>query len=88
MNLPKSRFGITKLSDTLLVEVEADGYGLLKYEMKEVSVDFRKLKKDVNSGDFYFLPNNYAKAIGKQLGENFKVIRTMADTIQLKPRLR
>ena len=88
VNLPKSRFGLTKLSDTLMVEVEADGYSLLKYEMKEVSFDFRKLRKDINSGDFYFLPNNYSKTIGRQLGENFKVIRTIADTILLKPRLR
>lgn len=88
VNLPKSRFGLTKLSDTLMVEVEADGYGLLKYEMKEVSFDFKRLKKDINSGSFYFLPNNYTKTIGKHMGDNFKVIRAMVDTVQLKPRLR
>lgn len=88
VNLPKSRFGVTSLSDTLSVEVEADGYGLLKYEMKEVPVDFKKLRKDINSGSFYFLPNNYTKTIGKYLGGNFKVLRTLVDTVQLKPRLR
>ena len=88
VNLPKSRFGTSVFSDTLILEVEADGYSLLKYKMKPVSIDFRKLKKDIDSGDFYFLPNNYTKTIGKQLGENFKVIRAIADTIQLNPRLR
>lgn len=88
VNLPKSRFGVSRISDTLLVEVEADGYGLLQYEMKEVSIDFRKLKKDINSGSFYFLPNNYTKSIGKQMGDNFKVIRSVADTVELQPRLR
>ncbi len=88
VNLPKSRFGVARISDTLLMEVEADGFGLLKYEMKEVSVDFRKLKKDINSGAFYFLPNSYTKTVGKQLGDNFKVIRALADTVQIKPRLR
>lgn len=88
VNLPKSRFGFTKISDTLLVEVEADGYGLLKYEMKEVSFDFKRLKKDISTGSYYFLPNNYTKSIAKQIGDNFKVIRSLADTVQLKPRLR
>jgi len=85
VNLPKTKFGTTKISDTLFVEVEADGYGLLKYEMKDVSIDFRKLKKDNNSGVFYFLPNNYTKTIAKQMGENFKVIRVVTDTLQLNP---
>lgn len=88
VNLPKNRFGTTSISDTLLVEVEADGYGLLKYEMKEVNIDFKKLKKDINSGSFYFLPNNYTKTISKPMGANFKVIRALADTVELKPRLR
>ena len=88
VNLPKSKFGVTKISDTLSVEVEADGYGLLKYEMKEVSFDFKRLKKDVNAGSFYFLPNNYTKTIAKQLGDNFKVIRAITDTVQVKSRLR
>ena len=85
VNLPKTKFGINKISDTLFVEVEADGYGLLKYEMKEVSIDFRKLKKDNHSGIFYFLPNNYTKTIETQIGENFKVLRVIADTVQLNP---
>ena len=88
VNLPKTRFGITKITDTLLVEVEADGYALLKYKMKDVSIDFRKLKKDENSGSFYFLPNNYTKMIAKQMDDNFKVVRAVTDTIQLIPRLR
>ncbi len=88
VNLPKTRFGITQITDTLLMEVEADGFALLKYEMKDVSIDFRKLKKDNNSGSFYFLPNNYTKMIGKQIGDNFKVVRSVTDTIQLIPRLR
>ena len=83
VNLPKAKFGTTKISDTLFVEVEAEGYGLLKYEMKDVSIDFRKLKRDNNSGVFYFLPNNYTKTIAKQMGENFKVLRAIADTVQL-----
>lgn len=87
-NLPKSRFGTTSLSDTITIEVEADGYSLVKYEMKEVDIDFKKLKKDIGTGNFYFLPNNYTKTIGKQLGDNMKVIRAIADTIQIKPRLR
>jgi hypothetical protein len=88
INLPKTRFGTTSISDTLLMEVESNGYALLKYKMKDISIDFRKLKKDVSSGVFYFLPNNYTKTIAKQMGENFKVIRSITDTIQLTPRLR
>ncbi|TAL61893.1 MAG: hypothetical protein EPN85_03795 [Bacteroidetes bacterium] len=88
VNLPQSRLGRTKMTDTLLVEVEADGYGLLKYEMKEITIDFKRLKRDINSGFFYFLPNNYTKTISKQLGDNFKVIRVIADTVHLKSRLR
>lgn len=88
VNLPKSRFGTNKISDTLTLEVEADGYELLKYEMKEVSVDFKRLKKDIGSGSFYFLPNNYTKTFAKQMGDNFKIIRAVVDTVQLKPRLR
>lgn len=85
VNLPKAKFGTGKISDTLLVEVEANGYGLLKYEMKDISIDFRKLKKDNSSGTFYFLPNNYSKTIAKQLGENFNVLRTLTDTVQFNP---
>lgn len=88
VNLPKTRFGITKIADTLLVEVEADGYALLKYELKDVQIDFRKLKKDINTGSFYFVPNNNIKSISRQLDDNFKVIRATTDTIQLTPRLR
>ncbi len=87
INLPKTRFGITDITDTLLIEVEANGYTLLKYEMKEVQVDFKKLKKDA-AGSFYFLPNNYIKTIAKQMDDNIKVIRALTDTIQLTPRLR
>jgi len=83
INLPKTKFGTNKISDTLFIEVEADGYSLLKYEMKDISIDFKKLKKDHNSGSFYFLPNNYTKTIAKQMGENFKVLRTQTDTVQL-----
>ena len=88
VNLPKTRFGTSKISDTLFVEVEADGYGLLKYKMKDVPIDFRKLKRDNNSGAYYFLPNNFTKTIAKQMGENFKVLRSNTDTLQLNPTLR
>ena len=81
---PPKKFGSNNVSDTLLVEVEANGYGLMKYEMREVSVDFKRLKKD-ESGAYYFLPNNFTKTIGKQMGENFKVLRAMIDTIQINP---
>jgi hypothetical protein len=85
LNLPKTKFGTTKISDTLFLEVEADGFSLFKYELKNISVDFRKLKKDIHSGSFYFLPNHYTKTISEQMGENFKVLRAMTDTIQLNP---
>lgn len=85
INLPKAKFGTIKISDTLFIEVESDGYSLLKYEMKDISIDFKKLKKDHNSGTFIFLPNNYTKTIAKQMGENFKVLRALTDTVQLNP---
>ena len=88
VNLPKTRFGLTKISDTLLMEVETDGFTLLKYKMKEIFIDFRKLKKDENTGSFYFLPNNFTKTISRQIGDNIKVVRAVTDTIQLIPRLR
>lgn len=88
VNLPKTRFGTTKISDTLFVEVEADGYGLLKYKMKDISIDFKKLKRDDISGAYYFLPNNFTKTIAKQMGENFKVLRSITDTLQLNSTLR
>lgn len=84
INLPKAKFGKTKISDTLMMEVEANGYGLLKYEIKDVAFDFRKLKKD-NGGSYYFLPNNYTKTIAKQMGENFKVLRAITDTFEINP---
>ncbi len=86
-NLPKARFGTAKLSDTLYVEVEADGYDLLKYEMHEVQIEFRKLKRDRNPEVYYFLPNSYLKTIGRQMGENFKLLRSLTDTIQLNSSL-
>lgn len=88
VNLPKPRFGTTRISDNIMVEVEADGYSLLQYETKVVSFDFKKLKKDSEIGVYYFFPNNYTKSIAKQLGDNFKVMRALTDTIQLTPRLR
>jgi len=87
-NLPKTRFGTSKFSDTLYVEVEADGYDLLKYEMREVQIDFKKLKRGRNPEAYYFLPNSFVKNISKQFGENFKVIKALSDTIQLNPSLR
>ena len=81
VNMPK-KFGTSVLSDTLLVEVEANGFSLMKYEMKNISIDFKKIKKD-ESGAYYFLPNNFAKSIGRQMGENIKVIRVMMDTLQI-----
>ena len=88
INLPKVRFGSAKITDTLYLEVEADGYDFIKYEMKEVDIDFRKLKKDKNPEAYYFLPNSYIKTISKQLGENYKVLRAVMDTIQINPALR
>ena len=88
VNLPKTKFGTTKISDTLMMEVEADGYGLLKYEMKDIAFDFKKLKKDNNSSAYYFLPNTFTKTIAKQMGENFKVIRSITDSLQLNSILR
>ncbi len=87
-NLPKTKFATAKLSDILYVEVEADGYDLLKYEMKEVAIDFRKLKRDRKPESYYFLPNSYLKTIEKQLGENFQVLRVLTDTVRLNPPLR
>ncbi|MBI4929617.1 MAG: hypothetical protein HY841_02560 [Bacteroidetes bacterium] len=87
-NLPKTLFGTSRISETLYVEVEADGYDLLKYEIREVQIDFRKLKRDRNPEVYYFLPNSYMKTIAKQLGENFKLLRTLTDTVQLNPSLR
>lgn len=87
-HLPKTRFGTTKITDTLFVEVEANGYDLLKYEMKEVLVDFKKIKKDFDNESYYFLPNLYTKTIGKQLGGNIFILRAMTDTVQLKPFVR
>ena len=87
-NLPKTRFGTNKIIDTLYVEVEADGYDLVKYEMKDVEIDFKKLKRGKNPEAYYFLPNSYTKTIGKQLGENYNVIRAVVDTVQLNPSLR
>ena len=83
VNLPKAKFSSGKVSETLLVEVEADGYDLFKYKTKEVSIDFKKLKKDNITGVFYFLPNNYTKTIAKQIGENFKMIRSITDTLHV-----
>ena len=88
INLPKTRFGTLKISDTLLVEVEADGYSFLKYEMKTISVDFKKLRKDKNFESYYFIPGSYSKTIAKHLGDNFKVLRTVIDTLQLNPTLK
>ena len=85
INLPKIKFSPSVITDTLLVEVEADGYALLKYKMKDVQIDFKKLKKDGGSGSFDFLPNNYIKTISKQMGDNYKVVRALIDTVQLKP---
>lgn len=85
VNLPQRKFGTAILVDTLFAEVEANGYSLWKYEMKDVSIDFKKLKRD-ESGVYYFLPNNYTKTIAKQMGENFKVLRATIDTIQINPR--
>ena len=87
-NIPKTRFGTTKISDTLYVEVEADGYDILKYEMKEMTIDFRKLKKDRDPETYYFLPNSYIKTISKHMGENYKVLRAIMDTVQINPSLR
>ena len=87
VNLPKPKFSSPVIADTLLLEVEADGYALLKYKMKEVQIDFKKLKKDAGSGSFDFLPNNYIKTISKQMGDNYKVVRALMDTVQLKPTL-
>jgi hypothetical protein len=87
-NLPKARFGAVRLADTLYVEVEADGYDLLKYEMREVQIEFRKLKRDRNPEVYYFLPNSYLKTIGKQMGENFKLVRSLTDTVQLNTSVR
>ena len=88
VNLPKTRFGTSSISDVMYVEVEADGYDLLQYETKEISVDFKKLKKDRNPELYYFLPNTYLKTISRELGENYKVIKAALDTIQLNPSLR
>ena len=88
VNLPKTRFGTSLISDTLFVEAEADGYSLLKYEMKSITIDFRKLKKDKEADVFYFLPNQYTKTIAKHLGESFRVLRAVTDTLQLNPRIR
>ena len=87
VNLPPKKFGTNILLDTLLVEVEANGWGLWKYEMRDVTIDYKKLKRD-ESGAYYFLPNNFTKTIAKQMGENFKVLRATIDTVQINPRMK
>ncbi|HEY4798755.1 MAG TPA: hypothetical protein VII99_06725, partial [Bacteroidia bacterium] len=32
VNLPKTKFGTSRMSDTLMLEAEANGFSLLKYE--------------------------------------------------------
>lgn len=82
INLPKTLYGKIKSSDVLYVEVEADGYDLLKYKTTEMLVDFRKLKKDKYSDSYYYVPN--VKTISKQLGSGFKLIRTVTDTMHIQ----
>lgn len=86
--LPKSRFGHAVFYDTLQVEVEADGYDLMKYEMQEVKIEYKRLKKNRQPEYYYYLPNNYLKQINRQLGDEFKVVRSLTDTVQLIPSLR
>lgn len=88
INLPKTRFGTSTITDTLFIEVEADGYDLIKYEMKKWDVDFKKLKKGKKPDTYYFVPGLYTKTIGKQMGENFKVLRVLTDTLQFHSYLR
>lgn len=82
INLPKTLFGKIKSTEVLYIEVEADGYDLLKYETTEMLVDFRKLKKEKASDGYYYIPN--IKAISKQLGPGFKLIRTVTDTMHIQ----
>lgn len=88
INLPQARFGTSIITDTLYIEVEADGYDLSKYEMKKWDVDFKKLKKGKKPNTYYFIPGLYTKTIGKQMGKNFKVLRVLSDTIQIYSSLR
>ena len=85
VNLPKTKFGTSRMSDTLMLEAEANGFSLLKYEQKVISIDFRKLKRDNSSGAYYFLPNNFTKTFSNQLGENYKIIKPTIDTMELNP---
>ena len=85
VNLPKTKFGTSRMSDTLMLEAEANGFSLLKYEQKVISIDFRKLKRDNSSGTYYFLPNNFTKTFSNQLGENYKIIKPTIDTMELNP---
>jgi len=85
VNLPKTKFGTSRMSDTLMLEAEANGFSLLKYEQKAISIDFRKLKRDNSSGTYYFLPNNFTKTFSNQLGENYKIIKPTIDTMELNP---
>ncbi len=86
LHAPKSKFGKNIVSDSLILEVEANGYELLRYKTKEVEVEFNSLKRDRESGNYLFLPNNYIKTIGKQMGENYKILRSVSDTIFLIPK--
>ena len=85
VNLPKTRFGTAQVSDTIAVEVEASGFELMKYKMKNMAVDFRKLKKSAGSEEYFYLANNNTKPLAKKMGDNFRVIRAMTDTVVLVP---
>lgn len=85
INLPSTVFGDLRFSDTLMVEVEATGFSLMKYKMRTISVDYKKLKKEKHQDIYYFIPAAYPKLISRNVGENFKVLRTSIDTLQLIP---
>ena len=86
-NLPKAKFGTAPMSETIYVEVEADGYDLLNYEMKNVKINFNKLKRARHQNAYYFLPGAFMNTISRQLGENFLLHKSLTDTVRLIPSL-
>lgn len=84
--LPKYKFVTAVIRDTLYAEVEANGFALLNYDELKANFEFKKLKRDKKSDDYYFLPNTHLKTFSKLFGDDFKVLKIIPDTVFVETR--
>ncbi|MCK5815877.1 MAG: hypothetical protein KAH07_08030 [Flavobacteriaceae bacterium] len=84
-NIPAAKVFQSASTTTFTVSLKSSGFNLLKYKLKQntIQVDINKVTYKSGS-DYYYLPNNHLLGLQKQLTVDTEIKRVQLDTVFIK----